>query len=644
MRLVAKVCKANVIAAEHDLARMLASPRMRAIRELRSPLAPALALTAGALFFSGGPGSDALPWLGAAAIALALALFATQSPPSGLLALAPIAALAFWCAGSIAWSIQPDRSWDYANRAFVYLAFALVGAFVGARPRQLMLGMSALLGAVCVWSLAGKVLPWLYADYGRVARLRGPVGYWNSLALLGDIALPIGLCLATRARASGTLLIYGWLVAIGLTYSRGGVAVAVVVIALWIGLSRAWLEAASTLLAAGLPAAGALIVAFSLSGVTSDVQSHTTRVRDGLVFGAILLLDAAIAVALARFSLPRVPGMRRAALVLVTLGVAAAIVVGALHARSWWDGFTSPVTTELPNSPNRLVQAGANHRWVWWTEAWEGWKTKPLEGTGAGSFDFTNLRYRKTYLDRAIEPHNLPVQFLSETGIVGVVLFGASVAWLVAVGRRRPGPQLALALALPAYFLHSLLDIDWDFAAVTAPVFLIAGALATAPSGRRRPSAFAVLTAGGLGLAVVFSLFAVWFGNRWTGQAEQAIGTDNTKVITLAGRARSMNPLTVEPLLAAADAEISNASMTRKRKAKTAAYGRALGYLRRATALQPDNAEAWYSLGAFDLHDRKCPRAALPALSRFTVLNGQDPKNVEYAAALKLVNSGKPIC
>ena len=26
---------------------------------------------------------------------------------------------------SIAWSIEPDRSWDYANRAFVYLAFAL---------------------------------------------------------------------------------------------------------------------------------------------------------------------------------------------------------------------------------------------------------------------------------------------------------------------------------------------------------------------------------------------------------------------------------------------------------------------------------------------------------------------------------------
>ena len=112
----------------------------------------------------------------------------------------PLAALAVWCAVSIAWSTEPDRSWSYANRTFVYLAFALVGALLGAEPRRLLYGFSALLGAVCVWSLAGKVLPWLYEDYGRIARLRGPVGYWNALALLGDIALPLGLCLATRLR------------------------------------------------------------------------------------------------------------------------------------------------------------------------------------------------------------------------------------------------------------------------------------------------------------------------------------------------------------------------------------------------------------------------------------------------------------
>ena len=168
-------------------------------------------------------------------------------------------------------------------------------------------------------------------------------------------------------------------------------------------------------------------------------------------------------------------------------------------------------------------------------------------GTGAGSFGFTNLRYRTTSLDQALEPHDLPLQFLSETGVVGFALFVGGIGWLIVRSRRRPGPELALALALPAYVLHGLLDIGWDFAAVSAPVFLIAGALATRPSERPHPSPAAVLMASGVALAVVFSLFAVWFGDRWTGQAEAEIGTDNAQAVDLARSARSVNPLLARP-------------------------------------------------------------------------------------------------
>ncbi len=628
---------------------MVASNRMRLTRELRSPLLPALALVAAALFLGGGLGDGSLPWLGGAAALLALVLFATQSPPNGLLALIPLGALALWCAVSIAWSIEPDRSWSYANRAFVYLAFALVGAFLGAEPRRLLYGFSALLGAVCVWSLAGKVLPWLYEDYGRIARLRGPVGYWNSLALLGDVALPLGLCLATRMRVPGTLLVYGWLVVIGLTYSRGGVLVAVVVVALWMILSRAWIEALSTLIAAALPAAAALAVAFSLSGVTSDGQTHAVRVRDGLVFGAVLLADGAIAAALTRYPVPHAlaPQLRRAGIGLAALCVVAAIAVGALHGRSWWHSFTSSTGAELTNSPGHLVTSGSNFRWAWWTQAWDGWKVTPLMGTGAGSFAFTNARYRASYLDQTVEPHDLPVQFLSETGIVGLLLFAGSVAWLVVSGRRRPGPQLALALALPAYFLHGLLDIDWDFVAVSAPVFLIAGALVVRPSGRPRPRAFTVVTATGAVLALVFSLFAVWFGNRWTDQANAALGTANTHAIQLAKRARSVDPLSIEPLLTAATAEVNLAAPLRRKDvaAYKQANAQALGYYLKATQVQPDNAFAWYSLGYYDYWNRHCARAAYAAFNRATVLDGRNPDYIYYyGLTLKAVNSGRPKC
>src|SRR5262249_22675728 len=176
---------------------MLASIGMRAARELLSPLTLALVLVGVALFFSQDPGDSRLPWLGIGALVLAGVLFATRSPPDGLIALVPLAVLAVWLAVSIAWSAEPDRSWSYANRTFVYLAFALVGAYLAAEPRRLLYGFSALLGAVCVWALAGKVLPWLYEDYGRIARLRGPIGDRHAPGLLRDIRPPPGRGLAT---------------------------------------------------------------------------------------------------------------------------------------------------------------------------------------------------------------------------------------------------------------------------------------------------------------------------------------------------------------------------------------------------------------------------------------------------------------
>ena len=344
---------------------------------------------------------------------------------------------------------------------------------------------------------------------------------------------------------------------IGLTYSRGGVLVAVVVVALWMVLSKAWIEALSTLLAAGLPAAGALAVAFSLAGLTSDGQPHATRVRAGIVFGVVLIADALIAAGLARFQLPGTSLVRRLSLRARWPSLAAAaLVVGATHAQSWWRSFTAPSASDVTQSPGRLVEVSSNFRWAWWTQAWQGWQTKPIVGTGAGSFPFTNLRYRKTSLDQTIEPHSLPVQFLSETGVIGLLLFLGSIGWLVVRGRRRPGPQLALALALPAYFLHGLLDIDWDFLSVSGPVFLIAGALAVRPSTRPRPRPFTAAhrerTPGDRSPSRCSRS-----GSADTGRARPRPRSARTtrRRSRSRKRARTVDPLAVDPLFTAANAE-----------------------------------------------------------------------------------------
>jgi hypothetical protein len=605
-----------------------------AIRELWSPLGAALALTAAILFFGGGEGNSTLPWIGGAAILVAAGLVAARGLPPGAVVLVPLAALAVWCAVSVAWSIEPDRSWVYTNRTVVYLAFAIIGTFLAGRTRELAVGFATLLGAVSAWSLAGKVFPWLYEDYGRIARLRGPVGYWNALALLGDVALPLGLWLATRRRHVGALLVYGWLIAIALTYSRGGIAVAVVIVGAWLVLSGFWLDGLATLVVAGVPAAGVIGLAFALDGVTSDGASHATRVHDGLLFGAALLVGIALVTALSRIPPPvETPAVRRAAIAVVVVAAAAVCLVGGLHARTWWNEFTAPASAEVSNGPGRLTEASSNHRWVWWKQAWRGFEGHALGGTGAGSFQLTNQRYHTSVTDQTLEPHDLPVQFLSETGVVGAALFLVAMLALARGPRAPTDPEIALAFALPAYLLHGLVDIDWDFAAVSAPVFLVAGALAARPLERPRLSFATGVAGAGVAFAALASLFAVWLGDRWTGQAYDALGVDNGRAVTLAKRARSVQPLSVDPLFAQSEAEQLERHLADAR-----------GLLLRATKLQPQNKETWYALGEFDFRVLRCPRAALPELDRFTALDRQDPGNVEYARALAQVNSGTPNC
>ena len=212
------------------------------------------------------------------------------------------------------------------------------------------------------------------------------------------------------------------------------------------------------------------------------------------------------------------------------------------------------------------------------------------------------------------------------------MLFVTAIGALMWAARRRPGPQLALALALPAYVLHGFVDIGWDIAAVSAPVFLAAGALVARPERARRVSASSLLVAGGAALAIACSLVVLWLADRWAREASLSLDRP-ARAVELAKRSRSLNPLAVEPLVAQANAETV-------RRNPAAAFG----LLREATRVQPESADAWFALGDFDLRIRNCPRAALPSLDRFTQLDPQSPGNKEYDLALKLVNSGAPVC
>jgi O-antigen ligase len=596
----------------------------RAIREL--PLAAALTLVAVAMAHGGASSGSMLPWLGAGALAAIVASLAAVGTPRARVLL-PLAALVAWLALTIDWSALPDRSWDYADRSLVYLLFAALGLWLAGRTRELAYGLAAILGAVVLWSLGGKVFPLGSPPViGVQSRLDSPVGLWNQLALLGDFALPLALWLAGRRRALGTLLAYAWGVAIVLTLSRGGLAVAALVVIAWVALADDRWDSVTTVVAAGVPAGIVAGIAFALPGVTGAHPSSGTRWHDGLIFGAVLLAGAGASLALARLPRPQgSPALRRALLALGAVVLAAAIVAGALKAGSAWRDFTS--SGAVGNQGPR-ASLSSNFRWVWWKQAWHGFVHHPAGGTGAGTFRVTNLRYRTSYLDVTTEPHNLPLQFLSEAGVVGFLLFSVTCAVLLRGSLRRRGHELALALILPAYLLHSLVDIDWDFVAVSAPAFLVAGALLAQPV-RRPVSGFAALAAAGVAAFAFGALLMPWLGERWSGES---LAASPARATTLANRARSVDPLLVEPLWALAFAAQDPRS--------------ALGYYDLATRKQPQNAEAWLLKAQFEL-TFGCARAALNDFYKFNALNpyarpSEGPS--DYLKARAEVNSGKPRC
>ena len=605
--------------------------RLRAARGVTLPAAGGVLVFA-ALFLSDGSSQSRLFWIGALAIVVAAVgwgLVAPRLTPAGVVFLAALAAFSLWQGLSIGWSIQAAQSWDYTNRGLVYFAFGAAGALLGGvAPRRLAQGGAVLLGALFVWALAAKVVPGLYDDYGRLARLRFPVGYWNELALLAAASVPIGLWLAggrgfdRRARTGGALLLYAGLIVAVLTYSRVGIVLTVAAAVAWLALDRDRLVSVGPLAVAWIAGAVVAGAGLLLHGVADNGQPHDTRVQDGAAFGVVVLLGALAVVFAFRFVSARAVDRRLArgvafalcALVVVAFAGAVARSGGpADFVRDRWHEFSNPVSSQVGNTPGRLASASSSNRWRWWQESWNAFTDDPAQGTGAGTFGLTDRLERNTSL-AVVEPHSTPLQFLSETGIFGFLLWGAVFA-AAGVGiwrRERDGPTVALALGAAVCVVHSLVDIDWDYVAVQGPLFLVIGALvAKTPGARpRRPwlrSAVIAVSA----LAALYSLASPWLANQRLNAAYDAITRgDRAGARSEAKAAHSLNPLALEPLWLWASTENSK---------------KALELYRQARDREPKNPETWYELGAFEYESLLRPRDAYRDLNQSYTLDKYGP-------------------
>jgi tetratricopeptide (TPR) repeat protein len=280
---------------------------------------------------------------------------------------------------------------------------------------------------------------------------------------------------------------------------------------------------------------------------------------------------------------------------------------------------------QVPTDPSRLADLSSNHRWTWWTQAWSIFRADPLGGTGAGTYELARRPIREDTLG-PIDPHNLVLKALAETGIVGLLLLLGAVAAAVrvAVGalRRTVGEEHAAAAALvaggAAWLVHALVDMPWEYAAATLPVTFGLGVLATAgrPAAEPAPAArSAVVLPATVALVLVGSLAFPWLAERRLSASLDALTEGDARTgLAAAQDAAALDPLSVEPLLLEGTAyELADRPDD------------ARGAYERAVRLQPRNPDTWYALGRFEYEQGDLERALL-YLDRSWGLDRQSPE------------------
>jgi tetratricopeptide (TPR) repeat protein len=198
----------------------------------------------------------------------------------------------------------------------------------------------------------------------------------------------------------------------------------------------------------------------------------------------------------------------------------------------------------------------------------------------------------------------VPLQLLADLGVLGLALgvaFAGGAAVAIRRGLRRlEGPEREAAAALvclPAvYGVHALVDYDLDFLAVTAPALLVCGVLfgAARPAVRFGAPLLTAAAAAATAVAVIVVLVSPALADRNVDRSARLLDEGRlAAAASAADRARSLDPLSLDPVYAAAAAAD---------RAGNNALARAL--YRRATEMQPENPEPWITLGLYELAGR----------------------------------------
>jgi hypothetical protein len=501
-----------------------------------------------------------------------------------------IGGLALFSAFSSLWSGSIELSVIEADRILVYLGVFLA-AFLIAQTDQTRQrfaeGIAIGVSSIALLALASRLFPHVLTvgeSLGSGPRLRYPLGYWNADGIVFAIAAALMLWMSRRSLTAALRWIAAAslptiLLALYLTYSRGGLLALVVACGCLIALSHDRLWLLGTLAIGAIGALPALIAVQADRSLADNVASDAV-IGQGVTVA--LLLVAGTALALLLFAglrrlesrggglAGRAVELSRSPVVLKRIALAAALVaIGAAVAiggRAWHQFSSSDL--QFPNQPEEhFGQLSGAGRHEFWTVAIEAFGEKPLLGHGAGTYQFSWNQLRSIPVP-VHHAHSLYLQAFAELGLlgglivlamVGVLLWSGLAAWRSARGPQRELYAALLATCL-AFAVGAAIDWLWEIAVLGAIFFLASGALLAARCAqlkRARVGANGHPEQRGYGLAVA-GLAVAWITalalvgpllvDHEIGASKAAAGGENwASAVEHANTARSIEPWAASP-------------------------------------------------------------------------------------------------
>jgi hypothetical protein len=589
-------------------------------------------------------------------------------PLAAIVAIGLLAAFAAWNFISITWADDQGAAWDGANRVLLYLTVFVLFALPAwsARSAALLLGVYACtmagIAAITLLGAAASADPF---DYLIAERFAKPTGYYNANAALFTAAIFPAVLLASRREVPWPLR--GLLLASAgvlfdfalLPQSRGWLIAAPVALVAYLVLTpervRSLFVLAPLAVVAALTASPMLDV-FDLAGA-GGVEAALDEARDAMLIGAAALFVAGAAIGLVdgrlqlseastRLGTRAIGGL--AWLGAVAGAIAAIAVVG--NPVSWvedrWEDFKSGESPgeRADSGGSRLTSGVGSNRYDYWQVALDEFEDSPLTGVGSENFAEDYVRDRDSDEEPA-HPHSLPLRILSQTGLIGTLMFAvflvAALSGLARARMRAPDPLSravagGVAVIFVYWFLHSSGDWFWAFPAISAPVFAWLGFSTRLDTQGDSPARLrwgrwrlpATVGAVALFALAAISLFLPWTAALDVKKAAESWGADPDAAFERLDRARDLNFLSAQPDL------VAGAIATRLNEPERARLS-----FTRALERDPRNWYATLELAALDAleGDRASALARLDEVARL------NPGEQLTARVRKGIEEGRPV-